>query len=440
MLGKVIQFVKSHLPQSCRVVVGLSGGADSIALLIALRECGVDCIAAHCNFHLRGKESDRDSRHCVAVCEQLGVELVIRDFDVQARRDATSESVEMACRSLRYEWWSEMSVTFDAKYIAVGHHREDNVETFFLNLLRGCGIAGLKGMLPVNGNIIRPLLDVSRDEIENYVTSHGLSWVTDSTNLKNDYKRNRLRNIIIPIIEREFPGAMDAMARTIGHLRDNYEYYNSAITSRADRYRMENGSVDVKRLLDFEPQARLVLYEMLSAKGFTKSQISDISDCAEGLNAKASSGQIFITPSAKYILERGVLSKYCDAGRISVRTVDITAAPFSMTRLSYEEFRHMKELRKLTNESIYLDSSVLDNSPKWTLRSWQNGDRFTPLGMKGSRLVSDIFKDAKYPAEKKISTPLLFRNDELLWIVGIRASDLFKVRLSTTEIIKITMH
>ena len=213
---RTADFITSRrlLRSDAPVIVALSGGADSVALLAVLLRLGYDCRAAHCNFHLRGEESMRDMNHCRAVAEKLDVDLYVRDFDVSARRSAfPGESVEMACRELRYNWFSDLLDRECAQAVAVGHHREDRAETFMLNLMRGAGIAGLTSMRPQSGNVVRPLLPFTRREIEDYVAQHGLTFINDSSNASDAHRRNRLRNNIFPALEAAFPGALDAVLR-----------------------------------------------------------------------------------------------------------------------------------------------------------------------------------------------------------------------------------
>lgn len=433
---KVKEFIHRHLPQSPRIIVGLSGGADSMALLLALKEAGCHILAAHCNFHLRGAESNRDQEHCESICRMLGVELATIDFDVTARRTETGESVEMACRSLRYDWWNGLIDSGIGEYIAVGHHCEDNVETLFLNLLRGSGIAGLKGMLPVNGRIVRPLLECTRAEIEDYVSGRGYRWVTDSTNSENEYKRNRLRNVIIPMLEQEFPGAMSSIVRSLGVLRENFSLYKALTDSRFSLYDSD-GIIDMEGLIRCEPQPRAILHESLTSFGFTHSQIDDLYDCVTNEASDTTSGQMFITPKGRYIYERGKLSRQSETID-EEREVDLSEHPFSMSRMSISDF--WDEVRNgMSNKNvIYFDSSVLEGNPKWSIRSWRQGDRLAPFGMKGSRLVSDLYTDAKYSSRQKHSVPLLFRDGVLVWVIGLRASRHFKVNDATTSVIKIT--
>lgn len=442
MHRKVKDFFELNHPsvQSPRVIVGLSGGADSVALLLALRNAGVDCIAAHCNFHLRGDESDRDESFCRDLCLRLGIDLQVRHFDVARRMADSGESTEMACRSLRYDWWRELVEKGEGKLIAVGHHREDNVETFFLNLMRGSGIAGLKGIMPINGVIIRPLLDCTRAEIEGYVRECGFSWITDSSNLHNDYKRNKLRNIVIPVFEQEFPGAIEAVARSITHLRESYGFYMEMMEQKRNIYTAADGSIEVARLYASERHPSIILYELLRHKGFNAAQIDDIAAHFTEHTPTGQSGQHFSTPSGVYVLDRGVISRL-PQNEIAEPfvTEDIHALPIDVTTISPDEFNQLKSKGSLDNHTLYLDSKCLNGATEWMMRAWQQGDRIKPFGMKGSRLVSDIYNDLKISATLKQSIPLLFLNGQLLWIAGVRASRLYPVTKETTSIIKINL-
>lgn len=306
---KVRDFIEgNHLVgKTDRIVVGLSGGADSVALLLVLRELGYDCVAAHCNFHLRGEESMRDERFCRDLCAGLGIEFIMQDFDVAQSRELTGESVEMACRRLRYDWWDSLLREGVGHVLAVGHHREDNVETFFLNLLRGSGLAGLKAMMPRNVNTIRPLLDSTKAEIIDYLDSQGVKFVTDSSNLSNDYKRNRLRNIVIPELEKIFPGAAETIAASISHLRDNYALYTDYTDELRSKYMDADGSINLSRLVTTEKNSRMVLFELLSKVGMNMTQVDNILATINDNGACPVSGRTFRTTAITYLLDRGKL-------------------------------------------------------------------------------------------------------------------------------------
>ena len=227
---KIEAYIKRHalLSPDDRIIVGLSGGADSVALLAVLSALGYRCIAAHCNFNLRGTESLRDREHATEIADKLASEYQVIDFNTEAYRRGTGQSIEMACRSLRYRWFEQLRVQYNAAAIAVGHHREDNVETAMLNMLRGTGIAGMAGIAPRSGHVVRPLLDVTRSEICRYLQQQGLQWVDDSSNASNDYNRNRLRNVVLPAVAREFgPKSMDTLAASVCNVRKNYDLYRA---------------------------------------------------------------------------------------------------------------------------------------------------------------------------------------------------------------------
>lgn len=417
------------------VIVALSGGADSVALLQALVAEGYDCVAAHCNFHLRGEESMRDAAHCADICRRIGVDLCMRDFDVPARMRLSGESVEMACRSLRYEWFDSLLDRERAQAIAVGHHREDNVETFMLNLLRGTGPQGLCGMRVRNGYVVRPLLECSRAQIEAYLHERGLGFVVDSTNASNDFKRNRLRNVVIPMLDEQFAGASEAIERSMANVADSMALYRELVEDRAARYR-QGSDILLADLARNETNARMLLYEMLhNSEGFSMSAVADMLRRPDG------SGRRFVSNSGHVReLHRGVLSavstqpqrQESDCCSVDLRRDILTPLHITVERL------HISSFSPERNPTVmYLDAAILDASPAPQLRRWRRGDRIEPYGMKGSRLVSDLFSDAGYSAEQKRNAFLLCQADKVLWVCGLRASRHFAVGPGTKEYLRL---
>lgn len=422
-IEKVAREAKRLIDADSTVIVGLSGGADSVALLDLLFSLGYRCVVTHCNFHLRGDESDRDEAVARSHAARLGVEFIKTDFDVPERQKSAGESVEMACRSLRYEWWECLRKQLGNAVIAVAHHRDDNIETFFLNLMRGSGIAGLKGMLPRAGDIVRPMLGCTRQEIEEYCRGKGLHYIVDSTNLENDYRRNRLRNIIIPEIERQFPGAVEGIARSIRCLGDNYGFYRDCVKNAGEKYLSHDGSVDVAGIIGGEAHPRMVLFEILSSLGLNMTHVDNILNCA------SRSGLTF----GNYILDRGVLRPASGLTAVE-RVVSLTDDPqFKVTVSPRCDFSPTRDPM-----TIYLDEKVLDGEPVFTVRPWREGDRLAPFGMKGTRKVSDLFSDAKLSIDEKKRVSILTRNDEILWVIGLRASRHFPVTPSTACFLTIT--
>lgn len=416
------------------VIVTLSGGADSVALLSALVSLGYNCVAAHCNFHLRGEESNRDCRHALSVASDLGVECIVKDFDVATYEREHKVSTEMACRELRYSWFEQLRIGMNAQAIAVAHHRDDNIETFFLNLMRGTGISGLSGMSPQNGHIIRPMLDCSREEIEQYLHAQNLNFVTDSTNAQNDFLRNRLRNIIIPVISDQFPGAKEAIASTISILSKNESIYRQYIDYSIERYQ-HNNAIDITTLIANEPQAETILFEMIRPLGFNYTHAHDI------ITAAHLSGKRFYALNNIATLNRGklLLSVVDNTSACDEYPIDLTNSISYPITLNISSSKYNGEPAKPTApDTIMLDASVLDGNPRFTLRHWRKGDRIAPFGMKGTKKLSDIFSNAKLSLNEKSQIWLLTRNDEILWIVGLRASCHYPVTYGTSHVITIS--
>ena len=212
MLNKVKQFIaeKHLLKADCLYLVALSGGADSVALLLVLKELGYSIEAVHCNFHLRGEESLRDEQYCKELCERENIPLHIAHFDTKEYADLHKVSIEMAARDLRYKYFFQLKDDLQAAAICVGHHKEDSVETILINLLRGTGLSGMMGISPDANSIIRPLLSVSRQEIEQYLEERNVNYVTDSTNMIDDVVRNKIRLNIIPLLQEINPSGAHA--------------------------------------------------------------------------------------------------------------------------------------------------------------------------------------------------------------------------------------
>lgn len=413
-VAKVKECIAAHslLTKRGKVVVAVSGGADSVALLSALLSLGYDCVAAHCNFHLRGAESMRDMRFVENLTERLGIDLYVKDFDVPARREATGESLEMACRGLRYEWFAELLDRDCAQAVAVGHHLEDNVETFFINALRGSGLRGLGGMRPRSGHVVRPLLECSRDEIEQYLGRAGLEWIVDSSNASDDFVRNRLRNRLIPLLEELFPGASRAILRTMGCLSENYGLYAAGVERRAaDFADAESGEINIAHMLESEPLAPILLFEMLKDEGYNRRQTDAM------LVAAARDGGTFPGPGSHVReLDHGILRAPRAANQSDPGSVEIDVARDILHPVRIEVTRHdVGEFAPSREASVaYIDESALEGRHRWAIRPWRRGDRMTPYGMNGSRLLSDIFAGAKLSAAQKQAVRLLTRDDEII--------------------------
>lgn len=436
-IKKVENFIVRHslLRRDAKIIVAVSGGADSVALVSALVDLGYDCTAAHCNFHLRGEESGRDMRHVERLAERLGIDLYVKDFDVAARRKLTGESLEMACRELRYAWFAELLDRDCAQAVAVGHHAEDQTETFFLNLLRGAGVAGLGGMKPRQGDVVRPMLETTRAEIEEYLRSCSLGWVTDSTNTSDDFARNRLRNRLLPLLEELFPGASEAIRHSMEHLRENAALYLRGASDAIAPYRSEDSQVNLAALAS-DPLAGLILYEHLRGEGFNRSQTDDMLRAAT-----RGTGATFHAAGTRHsrAVDHGILRAPCAETESSPEAIDISPAHDIAEPVRIAVSRHPAAAFSPERDPrvMYLDVRALEGSPRWQLRHRLHADRMRPFGMKGSRLVSDIFAGARLSEAEKQAAWLLTRDGEILWAVGLRASALFSVGPGTKEYLRL---
>lgn len=399
-----------------KVLVAFSGGADSTALLAAAVQAGYSVMALHCNFHLRGAESDRDERFCREMAARIGAGLLVRHFDVKARVAATGESVEMAAREMRYAWFDEVHASEGAPLLTA-HHNADNVETFFLNLLRGSGLRGLAGIPPRRGYIMRPLLGVGKEEILEYLASSGLDYVTDSTNLQPDFRRNMLRLEILPELERRFPGATDAVGHTMDNLRRDSDLLHRFVDDERRRRTSPSGALSLDGL--GKEDATLLFHLLDGALDYATVERILLS---HGLSGKIFSGG----GGVRFLLDRGYLSKI--EGDREARAPEISA-----TVLPVGEFHPSRDTME-----IWLDGSVLDTPEgEWELRTWRHSDRIAPFGMRGTRAVSSIIAEARVPLTEKGNIWVLTFGGELIWVVGFRASRHFPVTPRSGRVVRL---
>lgn len=402
------------------VIVGLSGGADSVALTAILARAGCRVVAAHVNYGLRGAESDRDEAHARAVAGKFGAAFEVLRADVGERCRRHGISVEMACREIRYEWFEELRRRYGAHYVAIGHHREDSVETFFLNLSRGTGVRGLRGISRVNGHIVRPLIELTRAEIEAYVASTGAGFVNDSTNAADGFARNRVRHHVVPALESVCPGALDGLRRTMAILDEDSRLLDNYAAMLRNRYRRGDGW-DFSTFDASDPLASAKLYQILAPSGFNRASTDAI------LTALPLGGE---RRFGSWRLERKRLMPF-ETAECRILESEQLGDVVDLSVLPRDRMKEFADGRHLI-----LDASALEGDHRWTLRLWNHGDRIKLLGMNGSRLVSDILKDLHLSHDERRRIRVLTRDSELLWVEGLRQSRLFAVT-ETTETIAV---
>ncbi len=396
-----------------KLLVALSGGADSVALLRILLSLGYTCEAAHCNFRLRGEESDRDEAFVRELCRELSVPLHVTHFDTKEYAAQRHISIEMAARELRYEWFEEVRKSCGAHRIAVAHHQDDSIETMLLNLIRGTGINGLTGIRPNKDYIVRPLLCVKRDEVIAYLNHIGQEYMTDSTNLLDEFTRNKIRLNLLPLMQEINPSIKDSLAETAYHLYGASEIYNEAVEEACERAFSPEKGINISSLLG-EPSPDAVLFELLYPLGFNSSQVKDIAY----LMCHGGTGKQFFSKQWRIVIDRGwLLLKKVDEKNLHPNF-----------RLIKEDVPYYKGDYPIIRDK---DTACLDVAKlldgEITLRKCQVGDMFVPFGMKGKKLLSDYMTDRKFSIIQKENQWVLCCDDKIVWLVGERIDNRFCV-------------
>lgn len=427
MLEGLLQYNKVHrlMATDTKIVLALSGGVDSMALAHLLLRMKAHFVVAHCNFHLRGAESDGDERFVRDFAQDNGIQCFVKHFETEQYAKQQGVSIEMAARDLRYAWFDELRIQLGFDKIALAHHADDQVETFFINLLRGAGINGLKGMRPQNGVLIRPLLWASREQIKNYALENQIVWREDHTNAESVYLRNKIRNELMPVLDSIIGEARSAIGKSVGHLASENDLYRELLKNAFSEVLVENGGTQSVQKAFFRGlNGFQMLFEWLRPVGFNSEQCRFIIEAME-----TGQGKHFFSTTHRLSIEREVLQlaeiveKQLDVFFIGEETCRLDQ-PVAMRFASYERDAHF-ELKK-ARTVVMLDREKLKFP--LVLRRWQRGDRFHPLGMKGSKLLSDFFVDQKFTTEQKENQWLLVNGDgAILWVVGHRIDERYKV-------------
>jgi len=435
MLHQIRTYIEKHklLFAGDTVIVGLSGGADSVALLYCLTYLNYSCIAAHCNFHLRGDESDQDAIFSQQIAASLRVPYYIKDFDTLSFAGQHHLSVEMAARELRYKWFEKLRVDCNAQAVAVAHHQDDSVETVLLNLIRGSGIRGLTGIRPKRDFVVRPFLETTQQEIIDWLDHQGLSYRTDSSNLSDKYTRNYIRLHILPMMETLNPSAKQAIARTAGHLSDVEVIYSDFIKTERQRLLDKQQRISISDLLQsIAPQT--VLYEILKPFGFTRLLSESIYNSLSG-----ESGKVFYSPAFDYQIVKDRDCLLLTAKTIQDETIYTIYANESIespVRLLTQKSDITNDYQVEKNKNVAsFDFDKL--SFPLTLRTWRHGDWFVPFGMKGRKKLSDYFRDQKIDSNKKEQIWLLCNGLDIIWMIGERTDNRYKITKSTEKILTV---
>lgn len=472
MLTEFKKYIEKHnlINKDDKILLALSGGVDSMVLakLLIMSQRDYKSISqrvemqsqrqshlafAHCNFHLRGEDSNRDEKFVTDFARENNIPIYIKHFDTEAYAKENSLSIEMAARELRYNWFKELKEIHKFDKVALAHHGDDQIETFFINMLRGSGIKGLKGMKPQNDFYIRPLLFSNRNQIVTFAKDNEIQWVEDYTNNEIIYLRNKIRHQIIPLFDEIKDNARQSLNFSIDCLSSENELYRSLIDDKLteiecvkDGYR----SIENRHFLNNE-NGKQLLFEWVRKYGFNNKQAESMFEAMR--NEK--SGVVFYNDNGQQTTDnRLIASVQKDRIEIFKNKVnskeEIIIELENLKTLKPENSQHLSisasqifrfsVVNKDENFKLIKDSSVAQfDMTKITfplkLRRWRKGDKFKPLGMKGSKLLSDFFNDLGFTAYQKQNVWIMEdAKDLILWVVGYRISDKVKI-LDTTKVI-----
>jgi tRNA(Ile)-lysidine synthase len=426
---------KLELSGKDKILLAVSGGADSMVMLDLFVKTGFQVGVAHCNFHLRGQESDLDEKLVEEIAKKHKLPFYRIDFETKKHAQNNGISIEMAARELRYQWFERISKDFDYQHIAIAHHQDDIIETFFINLTRGTGIKGLSGIKEKNGNIIRPLLFTNRKEILSYAEKNSLKYRFDASNDDTNIIRNKFRHEILPKLKEVNPAAFDNILQTIEHLRSAEAIMlNKVEEVKKSLFITENGliRVNIKKLKELNP-LESYLFELLRPFDFNSAQTMDI---CKSLGAE--SGKSFYSSTHMLVKDRDELIITALNERTTAQ-FEITESDTLIDLLNGQQLA-IKKISKDDGFKIPTDSQIaaidLDKLKfPLRIRGWEEGDYFFPLGMDKKKKLSDFFIDQKMSLVEKQSACLLLSDNEIVWTMGKRLDNRFKITASTQNIL-----
>ncbi len=422
----------SFLKES-KLLVAISGGLDSVVLMHLCYQSSLNIALVHCNFNLRGKESDGDENFVLQLAESLDLEVFIESFDTETYAKENKLSIQMAARELRYNWFEELATQLQFDYILTAHHADDNLETFLINLSRGTGLDGLSGIPAINDKLVRPLLPFSREAIETYAKDKNLKWREDSSNASIKYLRNKLRHDVIPVLKEINPQLLQNFNKTQAYIKnskliieDRIEDVFRDIVNQTDSQSISFDISAIKKLNN--PKA--YLFEFLKDYNFTEwDDVTNLLDAQSGKQVFSNTHRL--VKDRAFLLLSEITSEVYKSIEI-LNTDNEIETPFGSLF-----FNEVDSIIEKLSKAVYVDKDKLEFP--LTIRKWEEGDAFYPLGMTGKKKLSKYFKDEKLSLLDKESVLLLCSGNDIVWIINRRADNRFKVTENTKHILKIEL-
>ena len=425
--------LRQYFPQVLegKILLAISGGIDSVVLAHLCKQANLDFSLAHCNFHLRGEESEEDESFIMDLADALDVQVFVEGFETEAYAEEKKISIQMAARELRYHWFEELRETLQFDYIFTAHHANDNLETVLINLSRGTGLDGLTGIPETNGYIVRPLLTFSREFIKSFAEQSKIRWREDSSNSSSKYLRNKIRNEVIPKLEEINPQLIDSFNNTRKNLLQSsllVDDYISTIFSRIAREEDFGYSFRIKMLKTI-PNIRAVLYELFRTFGFT--EWDDVFDLLD-----AQPGKVVYSKTHRLVKDRENILLTIIPSETKQEYSILEEEEVVMLPMGIFHFENVEEVKDFGKNIVFLDKTKLQFP--LSIRKWKKGDLFYPFGMKGKKKISKFFKDEKLSLPQKENCWLLCSGEEIIWVIGHRPDARYAVTKETDTILKLT--
>jgi tRNA(Ile)-lysidine synthase len=434
--------------RSDKLLLAVSGGADSIVLCELCQQAGFDFVIAHCNFQLRKAESLRDEDFVRQLAGKYGKEVFVRRFETQQYAAERKISIQVAARELRYAWFHELIDSSTARYILTAHHLDDNIETLLMNFFKGTGISGLRGILPKQGKLLRPLLFAGKDELKQFAVSNNLSWMEDSSNESDKYTRNYFRHRVIPLVQTQYPEAIHNLADNIQRFRDIEQLYCQSVELHTGRLLEPRGDeihIPVLKLKKTQPLSTII-YEISKKFGFLPQQVKDIIGLLD-----SESGKYIQSPTHRILKNRNwlIISPHPPAGQTTNILIESPEQKvvyengeisFQMLPVEIEGEVPVipNRVSRNSNRIALLDASVIQFP--LLLRKWRQGDYFYPLGMDKKKKLGRFFIDNKLSLPDKEKVWVLEMNKKIIWVVGTgidRIDHRFRITAGTRQLLKI---